>query len=60
MGFLVHEEELEVEFDQVSAPVPLLILVGVRKKEVGSGHSPDSVEEDKALGPSCGRWSPGC
>lgn len=56
----MHEEELEVEFDQVSAPVPLLILVGVRKKEVGSGHSPDSVEEDKALGPSCGRWSPGC
>lgn len=53
-----HEEELEVEFDCTSAPVPLP-QVDVGKEPAGSAHLPDSVEEDKAVGPPGGYLSPG-
>ena len=57
--FLVHNKELEVQLAWVSAWGPLFILERVRKKQVGGACFPGYVEEDRALGPSCGHWSPG-
>lgn len=58
MIFLVRNKELEVELTWVSAWGPLFILE-CWKKQVGGACFPGYIEEDKALGPSCGHWSPG-
>lgn len=34
--------------------------VDAGRKQMDSAHLPDSVEEDKAVGPSSGYLSPGC